>query len=203
MSMQRSLKLVVKFYLRFGNRNYLNKYMSRIAKKPIKIPEETDVSYASGFLTIKGPLGEIKKSLRPEIKVEVINGEVILTPIRQSLDILALWGTYASHIRNMIEGVNKVFEKKLIVEGIGYKSDVKGKELHLALGFSHPVMRVIPDGLKVTAEKNVITVSGVDVEKVGQFVAQVRSLKKPEPYKGKGIRYSDEVIRRKQGKKSV
>jgi large subunit ribosomal protein L6 len=103
----------------------------------------------------------------------------------------------------MLEGVNKAYEKKLIVEGIGYKSDIKGKEIHLALGFSHPVVRPIPDGLKVTAEKNVITVSGIDVEKVGQFVAQIRALKKPEPYKGKGIRYSDEVIRRKQGKKSV
>jgi large subunit ribosomal protein L6 len=177
--------------------------MSRIAKKPIQIPAKTDVSYASGVLTVKGSLGEIKKALRPEIKVEVVNNEIILTPIRQSLDILALWGTYASHIRNMLEGVNKAYEKKLIVEGIGYKSDIKGKEIHLALGFSHPVVRPIPDGLKVTAEKNVITVSGIDVEKVGQFVAQIRALKKPEPYKGKGIRYSDEVIRRKQGKKSV
>ncbi len=177
--------------------------MSRIAKKPIAIPEKTDVSYSSGVLTVKGPLGEIKKTLRPEIKVEIANNEITLTPIRQSLDILALWGTYASHIRNMLEGVNKAFEKKLIVEGIGFKSDVKGSELHLALGFSHPVVRTIPAGLKVVAEKNTITVTGIDVENVGQFVAQIRALKKPEPYKGKGIRYSDEVIRRKQGKKSV
>lgn len=177
--------------------------MSRIAKKPILIPEKTDVSFSSGILTIKGPLGEIKKSLRSEIDVKIDGGQISLIPERQSLDILALWGTYASHIRNMIEGVHKAFEKKLIVEGIGFKSDVKGTELHLALGFSHPVVKKIPEGLKVTAEKNIITVSGIDIEKVGQFVAQVRALKKPEPYKGKGIRYSDETIRRKQGKKSV
>jgi len=177
--------------------------MSRIAKKPIPVPEKTVASYASGVLSIKGPLGEIKKSLRSEIKVEILNNEITLTPIRNSLDILALWGTYASHIRNMLEGVNKAFEKKLIVEGIGFKSDVKGNQLHLALGFSHPVQVEIPTGLKVVAEKNIITVTGVDIESVGQFVARVRSLKKPEPYKGKGIRYSDEVIRRKQGKKSV
>ncbi len=177
--------------------------MSRIAKKPILIPEKTDVSFASGILTVKGPLGEIKKSLRSEIDVKIDGGQISLIPERQSLDILALWGTYASHIRNMIEGVHKAFEKKLIVEGIGFKSDVKGTELHLALGFSHPVVKKIPEGLKVTAEKNIITVSGIDIEKVGQFVAQVRALKKPEPYKGKGIRYSDETIRRKQGKKSV
>ena len=177
--------------------------MSRIAKKPITIPEKTEASFSNGILTVKGPLGEISKALNNVIEVRIENKEITLIPKNQSLDTLALWGTYASHIRNMLEGVNKAYEKKLIVEGIGFKSDVKGKELHLALGFSHPVMRVIPDGLKVTAEKNVITVTGIDVEKVGQFVAQVRSLKKPEPYKGKGIRYSDEVIRRKQGKKSV
>lgn len=177
--------------------------MSRIAKKPISIPEKTEVKYLDGVLTVKGPLGELKKTLRPEIDVKIENNEVSLIPIRHSLDVLALWGTYASHLRNMIAGVNKAFEKKLIVEGIGFKSEVKGKELHLALGFSHPVKIGIPDGLKVTAEKNIITISGIDIETVGQFVAKTRALKKPEPYKGKGIRYSDEVIRRKQGKKSV
>ena len=177
--------------------------MSRIAKKPMAIPEKTEATFSSGVLTIKGTLGEIKKTFRPEITIAVANNEITLTPIRQSLDVLALWGTYASHIRNMMEGVNKAFEKKLIVEGIGFKSDVKGKELHMSLGFSHPVHVVIPEGLKVTAEKNVITVSGIDIELVGQFVAKVRSFKKPEPYKGKGIRNSDEVIRRKQGKKTV
>ncbi len=197
--MQRRQRSEERFYLKSGN----NLYMSRIAKKPISIPEKTEATFSSGVLTIKGTLGEIKKTFRPEITIAVANNEITLTPIRQSLDVLALWGTYASHIKNMLEGVNKAFEKKLIVEGIGFKSDVKGKELHMALGFSHPVHVVIPDGLKVTAEKNVITVSGIDIELVGQFVAKVRSFKKPEPYKGKGIRYSDEVIRRKQGKKSV
>ncbi|MEK7184538.1 MAG: 50S ribosomal protein L6 [Patescibacteria group bacterium] len=177
--------------------------MSRIAKKPIFIPEKTEASYASGILTIKGPLGELKKSFRSEINIEIKDNTITLVPMRHSLDILALWGTYASHIRNMLEGVNKLFEKKLIVEGIGFKADIKGKEIHMALGFSHPIVRSIPEGLKVISEKNVITVSGTDIEKVGQFVSQIRALKKPEPYKGKGIRYSDEVIRRKQGKKSV
>lgn len=177
--------------------------MSRIAKRPIAIPEKTEVTISAGVLTVKGPLGELKKTFQPEITIKIENSEISLVPVRHSLDVLALWGTYASHIRNMLAGVHKAYEKKLIVEGIGFKSDVKGKELHLSLGFSHPVMKEIPEGLKVTAEKNVITVSGMDTEKVGQFVAQVRSLKKPEPYKGKGIRYSDEVIRRKQGKKSV
>jgi large subunit ribosomal protein L6 len=177
--------------------------MSRIAKKPIAIPEKTDVTYTAGVLTVKGPLGELKKTFKSDIEVKIENGTIALIPKTHALDILALWGTYASHIRNMLGGVHKAYEKKLIVEGIGFKSDVKGKDLHLSLGFSHPVQIAIPEGLKVTAEKNVIAVSGIDCETVGQFVAKVRALKKPEPYKGKGIRYEGEVIRRKQGKKSV
>ena len=177
--------------------------MSRIAKKPIAIPEKTEVTISGGLLTVKGAAGTISRQFRPEIGIAVEGGNIMLTPVRQSIDILALWGTYASHIRNMMEGVNKPFEKKLIVEGIGFKADVKGKELAMSLGFSHPVNMPIPEGLKVTAEKNIITVSGINCETVGQFVAKVRSMKKPEPYKGKGIRYEKEVIRRKQGKKSV
>jgi len=114
-----------------------------------------------------------------------------------------LLGTYASHLKNMIEGVNKGFTKKLVVEGIGFKSDVKNGKLEMALGFSHPVSVEIPKDLKVTADKNVITVTGVSNESVGGFASKVRSLKKPEPYKGKGIRYEGEVIRRKQGKKAA
>jgi large subunit ribosomal protein L6 len=177
--------------------------MSRIAKKPIAIPEKTDVTFANGVLTVKGPLGSLSKNFKPEIDVKIENKEVTLSPVRNSLDILALWGTYASHLRNMLTGVNTAYTKKLIVEGIGFKSDVKGKDLHLALGFSHPVIMPIPEGLKVTAEKNMITITGIDCELVGQFAAKIRSMKKPEPYKGKGVRYDTEVIRRKQGKKSV
>jgi len=112
-------------------------------------------------------------------------------------------GTYAAHLKNMIRGVVAPFEKKLIIEGIGFKAEVKGGELVLALGFTHPVKIKIPDGLKVSSEKGAISVSGSDKEAVGQFAAAVRALKKPEPYKGKGIRYDGEVIRRKQGKKTV
>jgi large subunit ribosomal protein L6 len=178
--------------------------MSRIAKKPIKIPEKTDVTVeASGTVKVKGPLGEIVRTFRPEIDIKVGNGEINLVPTRNSLAIRALWGTYASHINNMLAGVNKHFEKKLILEGIGFKSEVKGTDIHLSLGFSHPVKLPIPAGLKVTADKNLITVSGVNKEHVGQFTAQIRSMKKPEPYKGKGMRYETEVIRRKQGKKAA
>lgn len=177
--------------------------MSRIGKRILNIPEKTTATVTAGVFTVKGPLGELSRTFKPDISIKIEGNAITLEPLRNTLDLQALWGTYSAHILNMLNGVNKVFEKKLIVEGIGFKSDVKGTSLDLALGFSHPVKVSIPDGLKVTAEKNIIAVSGIDVEKVGQFVAQVRSLKKPEPYKGKGIRYDGEVIRRKQGKKSV
>lgn len=183
--------------------------MSRIAKKPIMIPAKTEASFlpaqagAAGVLSIKGPLGEIKKSFKPDITMTVADGAITIAPARADIENFALWGSYASHIRNMLAGVNKAYEKKLIIEGIGFKADVKGKDLVLAVGFSHLVPLAIPEGIQVKTEKNNIIISGIDAEKVGQFAAQIRAVKKPEPYKGKGIRYADEVIRRKQGKKAV
>jgi large subunit ribosomal protein L6 len=177
--------------------------MSRIGKQVITLPERTELNISGDLIMVKGPEGELSKKLHPLIEVKIAEREVSVHPKRQTLESRALWGTFSSHIANMVSGVNKPFEKKLILEGIGFKSEVKGDELHLALGFSHPVIVSIPSELKVTAEKNVITVSGINKETVGSFAAQVRALKKPEPYKGKGMRYDNEVIRRKQGKKSV
>lgn len=177
--------------------------MSRIAKKPIMIPAKTEASFSGGVMTIKGPLGSLSKTFRPYVNVAVENGAITLTLNSNTLQARALWGTYASHIKNMIAGVNKAYEKRLIVEGIGYKADVKGTNLVLAVGFSHPVTLPIPKDLKVTTDKSTVIVSGIDCESVGQFAAVVRATKKPEPYLGKGIRYIDEVIRRKQGKKAA
>ena len=154
-------------------------------------------------MTVKGPLGTLTKTFRPLVKVVIADGTVALTPVNNALETKALLGTYASHLRNMLEGVNKVYEKKLVVEGIGFKADIKGKDLVMSVGFSHPVVMPIPADLKIVSEKNVLTITGIDCEKVGQFAADIRSKKKPEPYLGKGIRYSDEVIRRKQGKKAA
>lgn len=177
--------------------------MSRLAKKPITIPAKTEASYSGGIFTVKGPLGTLTKTFRPHVTIVVEGNSIQLTPARASLETKALIGTYAAHIKNMLAGVQTPFQKKLIIEGIGFKSEVKGTTLNMALGFSHPVNVPIPADLKVTAEKNIVTISGIDREKVGQFAAQVRALKKPEPYLGKGIRYSDEVIRRKEGKKAA
>ncbi|MEK7461905.1 MAG: 50S ribosomal protein L6 [Patescibacteria group bacterium] len=177
--------------------------MSRIGKKIIILPANTELNISGGNISVKGPLGEISRPLHQDLEVQVNGNEVSVIPRKITLASRALWGTYASHITNMVSGVNKPFEKKLILEGIGFKSEVSGNNINLALGFSHPVVVPIPTGLKVTAEKNIITVSGSNKEDVGQFASKLRSLKKPEPYKGKGMRYSDEIIRRKQGKKLV
>lgn len=179
--------------------------MSRLAKKPIAIPEKTEVSFSAGVLTVKGPLGSLTKQIRPLVTVSVDQAAktVSLATVNDSIAARALVGTYVSHLKNMLAGVHKPYEKKLVVEGIGYKADVKGTTLAMALGFSHPVDMPIPQGLTVKSEKNTLTITGIDVEKVGQFAADIRSKKKPEPYLGKGIHYIDEVVRRKQGKKAA
>jgi large subunit ribosomal protein L6 len=177
--------------------------MSRLAKNPIEIQAGVTVTVNGDTVVVKGPKGELTKTFRPEVSVEVVDNTIVLTKKGDNVFVRSLWGTIGSHVRNMMDGVTKGFEKKLILEGVGFKSAVVGDVLDLALGFSHPVKIPVPAGLTVIAEKNVITVSGIDKESVGQFSAYVRSLKKPEPYKGKGFRYDDEVIRRKQGKKSA
>ncbi len=175
--------------------------MSRLGKKEITIPAGTDVSVVSNEITVKGKGGTLKKMLHPAIKIDIANGAVSVNPANSSRLAKALWGTYAAHVRNMVAGVNTPFLKKLQVEGIGYRAELSGKSVKLAVGFSHPVVVNIPDGITVAIDKNIISVSGADKEQVGEFAASVRSIRKPEPYKGKGIRYEGEYVREKQGKK--
>lgn len=178
--------------------------MSRIGKQVIIIPKGIEVKSDGLALSVKGPKGSLSRSFSSEITVNIKDNEITLDCKNQDdRKIRALWGTTSSHIKNMIIGVNEGYSKKLILEGVGYKSEVNGSNLNLALGFSHPVKVEIPKNLTVTADKNNITVTGIDKELVGQFTASLRSMKKPEPYKGKGFRYVDEVIRRKQGKKAT
>ena len=177
--------------------------MSRLAKRPIAIPAKTEVTVSGGVVMVKGPKGSLQKPLHRMVTIEVGADGVQVSPKGESLQSRALIGTYASHIKNMIGGVNSGFSKKLFIEGVGYKWDVQGKTLNLALGFSHPVKVAIPEGLTVKADKGALDISGFDKELVGQFAADIRAMKKPEPYKGKGIRYGGEIIRRKQGKKAA
>lgn len=177
--------------------------MSLIGKKPILIPDGVQIKMEDGILFVKGPKGELSRFFKDDIDIAIKEKEIILKPRKEDKKFFALWGTYASHIRNMIEGITKSFEKILIMEGIGYKVQLDGQNLVLGLGFSHPVKIEIPKELKIIVEKNVIKISGIDKEKVGSFSAKIRALKKPEPYKGKGIRYDKEFVRRKAGKKAA
>ena len=177
--------------------------MSRIGKKPILIPEGVEVKIEEQKIFVKGPKGELQREIRPEIKVEIKDKEVILTPQIESKKTPAFWGTSQVLISNMIFGVKDGYEKKLEMIGVGFKAVLEGENLTLNLGFSHPVKIKAPEGIKLSVEKNIITVSGIDKELVAQTAANIRKTKKPEPYKGKGIRYLGEQVRRKVGKKAV
>lgn len=177
--------------------------MSRLGKKPIIIEKGAEVTFVDNVISVKGPKGTLSLTLDHRFGVEIKEGELEITPKTSNLETKALWGTYASLIKSMIKGVVSGYEKKLEIEGVGYKAEVKGKKVVLALGFSHPVEVEIPAGIEVIVEKSLMTIKGFDKGAVGQFAASIRALKKPEPYKGKGIHYVGEYIRRKQGKKAV
>jgi large subunit ribosomal protein L6 len=177
--------------------------MSRLGKQIIQIPTNVEVTCADGVLTVKGPKGELVRPLTSDISVTIENGTVVFGKVKDTKKTQALWGTYAAHLHNMILGVTEGFKKVLQIEGVGYKAEAQGNKIKLSVGFSHPVELVAPEGIQIIIEKGTITVIGIDTEVVGQFAADIRKVKKPEPYKGKGIRYQGEFIIRKQGKKGV
>jgi large subunit ribosomal protein L6 len=176
--------------------------MSRLGKLPVTIPNGVDVAVADNTLTVKGPKGTLTKPVRDDVAFNIEGDTLTLVPGDTDL-APALWGTYASHVHNMITGVTEGFTRILEIEGVGYRAAVQGNELVLNVGFSHPVHVAIPEGIQAEVVKNTITLTGTDKEALGQFAANVRKVKKPEPYKGKGIRYQGEYIIRKQGKKAV
>lgn len=177
--------------------------MSRLAKKPIVVPPKVTVTIADGLLTVKGAKETLTKQVHSFIDMTLGEEGVVITPKNNTRLAKALTGTFASHLRGMISGVETPFKKTLILNGVGYKVELKGKDIHFVVGFSHPVSLSVPEGITATVVKNVITIEGADKQKVGQFAAIVRGIKPPEPYLGKGIKYDDEVILRKQGKKAV
>ncbi len=177
--------------------------MSRIGKKPIEIPDKVEIEVKDNLIKVKGPKGELEREVRPEIKVEEKDGSIIVSPLGESKKIRAFWGLTRALIANMVKGVTEGFEKKLEIEGVGYKAKLEGDNLILNMGYSHPVSIKKPEGIEFSVEKNLITVSGIDKEEVGQIAAKIRAVRKPEPYKGKGIRYKGEQVRRKVGKKAA
>ena len=175
--------------------------MSRIGKKPIKIPEGVDVKIDNNSVTVTGSKGELSQKFRPEVNFEIKDGMVFVKVNNsEEKNGRALWGLSRALLANMIVGVSQGFEKKLEVTGVGYRASVSGKKLILNVGYSHPVEFDIPENIEIKVEKNIIIVSGVDKQLVGEVAARIRDIRKPEPYKGKGIKYADEVIRRKAGK---
>lgn len=175
--------------------------MSRIGKKPILIPEGVEAEIKDNLLTVKGPKGELSQKIHPHVNIEKEGNQILITVENPKLkEDKALWGLYGSLVRNMIIGVTKNFEKKLEISGVGYKASVEGNKLILNVGFSHPVEFELPKNISVAIEKNVIAITGPDKQLVGQTAARLRAIRPPEPYKGTGIKYVDEVIRRKAGK---
>ncbi len=177
--------------------------MSRIGKKPINIPDGVEVTIDEDKVMAKGPKGEISRRFRPEIKIEIKEGRIIVSPKIITKRTNAFWGLTRSLLANMVEGVKEGYEKKLEIKGLGYKAKMEENEIVLMVGFTHPVKVNIPDTVKAEVDKNIITISGVDKELVGQIASKIRKVKKPEPYKGKGIRYLGERVRRKPGKRVV
>jgi large subunit ribosomal protein L6 len=176
--------------------------MSRLGKIPVTIPSGVTVTFENGLLTVKGPKATLSREVKNDVTITIDGATVTLAPT-ESEAARALWGTYAAHLRNMVKGVTEGFTKILEIEGVGYRAEVKGSEIVLSMGFSHQVPLAIPAGITAEVQKNVITLSGADKDALGQFAANVRKVKEPEPYKGKGIRYKGEFILRKQGKKAV
>ena len=175
--------------------------MSRIGRMPVAIPAGVTVDIAdNNTITVKGPKGTLTRTLVPEMDIKIEDGHVVVTRPNDLKRMKSLHGLTRTLINNMVVGVTAGYEKKLEVNGVGYRAAKQGKKLTLSLGYSHPVEMDDPEGLETKVEGNVITVSGIDKEKVGQYAAEIREKRKPEPYKGKGIKYSDEVIRRKVGK---
>ena len=178
--------------------------MSKVGKLPVAIPAGVTVTVANGLITVKGPKGELKQSFHDEIDIKVEGTEVVLTTKNNAKQTNAYHGLYRSLLNNMVKGVTEGFTKTLVITGVGYRAEVKGKELVMNLGYSSDYIAIIPDGLTVVATPDgKLTISGIDKQLVGEFSSQIRKLRKPEPYKGKGIRYDNEVIRRKVGKTGV
>jgi len=175
--------------------------MSRIGKQIIEIPQGVTVTATDSEVKVKGPKGELVRSVHPKVTISVADNNVTVDVVKKEDKAeRSLWGTHAAHVVNMITGVTEGFEKKLEVNGVGYRVAKQGTDLKIEVGFSHPVIYKVPAGITAEVEKNVISISGTDKELVGQVAAEIRKIRKPEPYKGKGIKYMDEVIRRKAGK---
>jgi large subunit ribosomal protein L6 len=174
--------------------------MSRIGKMPVKIPKDVTVDLKSGSITVKGPKGQLNCDIHPKVNIKIENEKVVVYINEDSKESNSLHGLFRALIANMITGVSHGFQRDLEIVGVGYRAEISGKTATFSLGYSHPVVYELPEGIEGSVEKSKISLRGIDKELLGRTAAKVRGFRKPEPYKGKGIRYSDEVIKRKAGK---
>lgn len=177
--------------------------MSRIGKQPIVIPAGVEITIQGSLVIVKGAKGKLESTFDEVINIEQKENKIIVSPKKETENSQALWGLTRALIANMVTGVTEGFSKKLEINGVGYRAAVQGKKLVLNLGFSHPIEVEAPEGISLVVEKNNIIISGIDKQLVGKVAAEIRDFKKPEPYKGKGIRYENEVVKRKAGKKAI
>ena len=176
--------------------------MSRIAKYPVNIPDKVEVNLAAGELTVKGPLGTLEQATSPGVVVKLENNQVTFAAANESKEANALSGTTRANVANMVNGVKTGFEKRLSLVGVGYRAQAQGNKVNLQLGFSHPIVHSLPEGVKAeTPTQTEIVIKGADRQRVGQVAAEIRAYKPPEPYKGKGVRYTGEQITLKETKK--
>jgi large subunit ribosomal protein L6 len=176
--------------------------MSRVGKNPVTIPQGVTVDVAGGVATVKGKLGTLKLPISKNVTVSVKDGKVLVEPQGETQESRIMWGTTRANLRNMVEGVSKGYSKALEINGVGYRAAVQGKNLQLQMGYSHDVLYPIPEGITIKCDKpTAVLISGFDKQKVGQVAAEIRAVRPPEPYKGKGIKYDAEHILRKEGKK--
>ena len=176
--------------------------MSRVAKYPVVLPQGVEVTVGGENVTVKGPLGTLTQLVGNAVNVSVQDGKVVCEPVEGAKEAKVMWGTVRALINNMVTGVSKGFEKRLTLVGVGFRAQAQGDKLNLSLGFSHPIVHQLPDGVKAeTPSQTEIVIKGVDKQQVGQVAAEVRAYRQPEPYKGKGVRYADERVVLRETKK--
>ena len=176
--------------------------MSRIAKYPVSVPDKVEVNLSASEITVKGPLGTLKQAVEPRVSIKREGDKIVFAAVDDSKEANALSGTMRANVANMVKGVKEGFSKKLTLVGVGYRAQAQGNKVNLSLGFSHPIVHSLPEGVKAeTPTQTEIVIKGVDRQRVGQVAAEIRAYKGPEPYKGKGVRYTGEQITLKETKK--
>ena len=177
--------------------------MSRIGKMPIPIPKDIQIDMTGDLLRVKGPKGELRRNIHPKVNINMDNDKIVVSVHDETKESKSFHGLFRALIANMVTGVSKGFERALEIAGVGYRAELSGRTVTFHLGYSHPIIYKLPDGIDAKIEKTRVTLSGIDKELLGRTASKIRSFRKPEPYKGKGIRYADETVKRKAGKTGI